>query len=450
MTPELVKRFEGRVPRYTSYPTAPHFTSAVDEATYREWLGQVRGGTPTSVYLHVPFCSKLCWYCGCHTAVVHSYDPVATYRDMLVKEIGLVADALGARPRIAEIHWGGGTPTMLSPQDFLAVTAELRRRLGDADGARTAVEIDPRTLTLEMVVAFREAGVRRASLGVQDFRREVQAAVNRVQSFETTAQAVEWLRAAGIDDINIDLIYGLPHQTPQSVVETVDRVIELEPDRLALFGYAHVPWMKRHQRLLDETTLPGPLERWHIFEAASRRLKEHGFVAIGLDHFAAKDSELARAVTDHAVSRNFQGYTTDAAEALIGFGASAIGTLPQGYVQNAVPIRAYEEAIAAGKLAAVRGVAVGREDRLRRAVIERLMCDLAVDLGKACRAYGFVPTALDAELARLRPFVADGLLEIEGRSVAVREEGRPLVRSIAAVFDAYYREDGEARHSQAV
>jgi oxygen-independent coproporphyrinogen-3 oxidase len=450
MTPELVKRFESRVPRYTSYPTAPHFSSAVNEATYREWLGRVRGGTPTSVYLHVPFCSKLCWYCGCHTTVVHSYDPVAAYRDTLVKEIGLVADALGAQPRIAEIHWGGGTPTMLRPQDFLTVTAEMRRRFDGADGARMAIEIDPRTLTLEMVVAFREAGMRRASLGVQDFRREVQAAVNRIQSFGTTAQAVDWLRAAGIDDINIDLIYGLPYQTPDSVVDTVDRVIELEPDRLALFGYAHVPWMKRHQRLLDETALPGPLDRWRIFEAASRRLKEHGFVAIGLDHFAAKDSELARAVTDREISRNFQGYTTDSAEALIGFGASAIGTLPQGYVQNTVPIRAYEEVIAAGKLAAVRGIAVGREDRLRRAVIERLMCDLAVDLGKTCRAHGFAATALDPEIARLRPFVADDLIEIKGRSVAVREEGRPLVRSIAAVFDAYYREDGEARHSQAV
>jgi oxygen-independent coproporphyrinogen-3 oxidase len=312
------------------------------------------------------------------------------------------------------------------------------------------VEIDPRGLTFEMVGTLREAGVSRASLGVQDFRREVQAAVNRIQSFETTAQAVDWLRAAGVDDINIDLIYGLPHQTPESVIETIDRVVSLKPDRLALFGYAHVPWMKRHQRLLDESALPGSLERWRIFEAASRRLQQHGFIAIGLDHFAAGESELARAAMHHGLSRNFQGYTTDRSEALIGLGASAIGTLPQGYVQNAAPIRAYREAIAAAKLAVVRGIALRPEDKLRRAVIERLMCDLAVDLGRICRANGFAPTALDAELARLGPFAADGLVEIEGRSVAVREEGRPLVRSIAAVFDAYYREDGEVRHAKAV
>jgi oxygen-independent coproporphyrinogen-3 oxidase len=382
--------------------------------------------------------------------VVRSYEPVSAYRDALIQEIGLVADAFGARPLVTEIHWGGGTPTMLNGPDFLAVTAELRRRFDGAAAARTAVEIDPRGLTFEMVGTLREAGVSRASLGVQDFRREVQAAVNRIQSFETTAQAVDWLRAAGVDDINIDLIYGLPHQTPESVIETIDRVVSLKPDRLALFGYAHVPWMKRHQRLLDESALPGSLERWRIFEAASRRLQQHGFIAIGLDHFAAGESEIARAAMHHGLSRNFQGYTTDRSEALIGLGASAIGTLPQGYVQNAAPIRAYREAIAAAKLAVVRGIALRPEDKLRRAVIERLMCDLAVDLGRICRANGFAPTALDAELARLGPFAADGLVEIEGRSVAVREEGRPLVRSIAAVFDAYYREDGEVRHAKAV
>ncbi|MGB8276178.1 MAG: oxygen-independent coproporphyrinogen III oxidase [Alphaproteobacteria bacterium] len=448
-TPEILVKYDTRVPRYTSYPTAPHFTPAVGTDVYRTWLGEIGDSAALSLYLHVPFCSKLCWYCGCHTTIVHGYEPVLAYRDLLLREIDLAADAMRARPRVVHIHWGGGTPTILKGPDFVAVIERIRRRFEGAAEAETAVETDPRCLSPEMIEAMGQAGVTRASLGVQDFRREVQVAVNRIQSFEQTAHAVAQLRAAGVHDINIDLIYGLPHQTAETVIETVDLTVSLRPERLALFGYAHVPWMKRHQRLLDESTLPDTAERWAMYEAARGRLAHHGYVPVGLDHFAAPGTGLARAVAAGALHRNFQGYTADSADTLIGFGASAIGTLPQGYVQNAVPISAYREAITEGRLAVVRGIAIGPDDRLRRAVIERIMCDLEVDVGAVCRECGFDAGALDSEIASLADFVADGLVAIDGRTVRIKEEGRPLVRSVAAAFDAYLGQ-GEARHSKAV
>ena len=274
MNRKYLGRYDGRVPRYTSYPTAPHFQPGVTAETYGDWLSAIGGDDTLSLYFHVPFCAAMCWYCGCHTKVVKRHQPVADYAAVLHKELSLVADAVAASPNVVHVHWGGGTPTMLSKKDFSSLMGAVRKRFRFAADAEVAVEIDPRTLGREMAETLAQAGVTRASLGVQDFNRHVQEAINRVQPFEITAAAVEDLRNAGIDAINFDLMYGLPGQSVDDVVRSVDLAVRLLPDRLALFGYAHVPWMKTHQRMIDEAALPGGPERMSQVKAAAKRLAD--------------------------------------------------------------------------------------------------------------------------------------------------------------------------------
>ncbi len=449
MDMELLQRYDAPVPRYTSYPTAPHFHEGVDAEVYRDWLAAIPRDERLSLYLHVPYCTRMCWYCGCHTKVVRQYGPVGDYARSLEREVALVADAVPEGPRVTHVHWGGGTPTMLSSEDFTVLMSALRQGFSFAAEAEVAVEIDPRTLTKDKVLALARAGVTRASLGVQDFNEITQQAINRIQPFEMSAESVGWLRDADISAINFDLMYGLPHQTVELVVKTVDLAASLKPDRLALFGYAHVPWMKTHQRMIDEAALPGATERLLQAEAAAERLAEHGYRRIGLDHFARADDSLARAADDGRLRRNFQGYTDDQAGVLLGFGASAIGGLPQGYVQNAVPFGTYAEAIASGQLATSRGVEVDADDRLRRAVIERLMCDLAVDLSQFGGDPGAPPDRFAQELSALAPMVRDGLVAIDGSRVLITDVGQPLMRTVCAVFDRYLA-SGKGRHSRAV
>ncbi len=449
MTAALAAKFDLRVPRYTSYPTAPHFSAAVDAERYRRWLGELPSKATLSLYLHVPFCPSLCWFCGCSTRVVNRYGPVAAYLSSLAKEIDLVAEALGSRRAVSHIHFGGGSPTMLTGDDLVQVVARLRAHFAVAERAEIAVEIDPRHLRPEFVEGLAAAGVTRASLGVQDFGPSVQQAINRVQSFALTRGAVESLRAAGINRLNLDLIYGLPRQTVARVRRSARLALMLAPDRVALFGYAHVPWAKRHQRLIDEAELPGPDERLEQFSAASQAFVKGGMVAIGLDHFAAPSDGLARASRTGTLRRNFQGYTDDGAETLIGIGPSAIGAVPQGYAQNATDVRVWPDAVDAGRLAVVRGFALDDDDRLRGEVIERLMCDLEVDVAEACRRHGRAPDDLATAFSALEPLVSEGLVEVEGYRVRVPEAGRPFVRLACAAFDAYLG-TGTARHAQAL
>lgn len=449
MDPDLLQRYDKPVPRYTSYPTAPHFHLGVTATTYRDWLASVADDQPVSLYFHVPFCARMCWFCGCHTKVVRQYRPVADYASLLRREVRLVADAIPIRPVVTHVHWGGGTPTMLSQEDFAGLTATIRQHFRFAHDAEVAVEIDPRTLTEERASALAGCGVIRASLGVQDFNETVQESVNRIQPYEMTAQAVAWLREAGIEEINFDLMYGLPHQTVEDVIRTVDLATRLVPDRLAVFGYAHIPWMKTHQRMIDQAALPGATERLAQAEAAAARLVEHGYRHIGLDHFARPDDPLTRALEAGRLKRNFQGYTTDRAKSLLGFGASSIGTLAEGYVQNSVPFRAYADAIRNDQLAVMRGVRLDADDRLRRAVIERLMCDLVVDLGDMAANFAAPVDGFAPELSALTPMERDGLVEITGSCIRITEYGRPLMRSVCAVFDRYLNA-GQTRHSRAV
>ncbi len=450
MRSDLAARYDLRVPRYTSYPTAPHFHAGVGPDTYGQWLGAIDPQTELSLYLHVAYCAEMCWFCGCHTKITRRYAPVATYIQGLWSEVDLVAAALGGRRPVRHIHFGGGSPTILSPEDFVATLTRLRERFDVREGSEIAVELDPRTADEAYVRAMAGAGVTRASIGVQDFDPKVQQAINRIQPYEVTERTVGWLRRFGVPEINMDLVYGLPHQTVDGLIDTIDRAVAFGPKRIALFGYAHVPWMKKHQRLIDEAALPDTETRWRQYEDGCRRLETtHGYVRIGLDHFAAPDDAMAIALKAGQLHRNFQGYTTDAATTLIGLGASGIGSLPQGYVVNAGETHAYLAAIGAGRLATARGIALDDEDRLRRDVIERLMCDLGVDLAAVAAAWARPEDVFDAELAAMAPFVEDGLVRLDGRRITVTDEGRTLVRAVAAQFDRYL-DPGKGRHSKAV
>ncbi len=452
-TVALLNKYDRRVPRYTSYPTAPHFGPQVGAASYRRWLSGLDPASALSLYVHVPFCDSMCWFCGCHTKIVRRHRPVSDFLRVLRREIDLVADTLGTRRPACHLHFGGGSPTILTPAEITGLMAQLGTRFEIRADADIAIEIDPRDLDPGVIPALAQGGVNRASIGLQDLNPRVQAAVNRVQSFEETRDVIESLRAHGIASINIDLMYGLPHQDLDGIGATIDAALALEPNRICLFGYAHVPWMKRHQRLIDEAALPGPGERFAQYLAAADRLSGAGYQWIGLDHFARPNDSLAVAARAGTLRRNFQGYTTDAAVARLGFGPSAIGALPQGFIQNATAMHDYRDLVSRGDLPVVRGRALSEDDRLCGAVIERLMCDLKVDLGQICRSFGQAATVFAAEVAALDEMRRDGLVQIEegeaGPIVQVTAQGRPFVRAACAAFDAYL-DPSEARHARAI
>lgn len=452
LSPETLTLAEAKVPRYTSYPTAPHFTPNVGGAKLRRWLAAIDDAHAVSVYVHVPFCKRLCWYCGCNTAIAAKYEPVHHYLQTLLREIAQTRRIAGRGLRVGHLHLGGGTPNALSAADFAALAHALRAAFRfDAD-TRFEIELDPRTLDDAMVSALKAAGVTRVNLGIQDFDARVQRAINRVQPFELVAEKLAALRGAGIAHIGMDLLYGLPHQTEESLRATIDQVAELGAERVALFGYAHVPWMKPHQKLLEPEGLPDTHGRWALAAAAQTRLIDRGYVRVGIDHFAYPDDEMARAQREGTLRRNFQGYTTDTSDTLIGFGPSAISAFAQGYAQNHPRLDAWRQAVEAGDIPVARGCALDDEDRLRRAVIERLMCDLEVDLDRLCRSYATGTGAgahFAGELARLERLAADDLVRIDGTVLRVPETARAFVRVVASVFDEYL-EPGHAKHSVAV
>jgi oxygen-independent coproporphyrinogen-3 oxidase len=444
---DLIPKYDIAVPRYTSYPTAPHFTQAIDGPTYTAWLREI-GEAPVSLYIHVPFCAQLCWFCGCHTTATSNPAPIEAYADTLLREIELLAAAAGKRLSVSHVHWGGGTPTAMPGPRMREIMASLRRHFSFTEGAEIAVEIDPRTVSEEILDTLAAIGCTRASLGVQDFDEKVQAAVNRHQSLAVTKACADGLRARGINAINLDLIYGLPYQTVASVTRTVEEALTVSPERIAVFGYAHVPWMKKHQNLLPEAEMADAAGRWAQRAAIEAALVAHGFQTIGLDHYARPDDALAVAADTQTMRRNFQGYTTDAAPVLLGLGASSIGALPQGYVQNATPIPAYREAVAQGRLPITRGVTLSAEDRLRRDVIEQLMCNLRVDLDDTAARHGVDSRALRTASAALDDMAQDGIVGWDGRNVEVPASARPFVRNVAAAFDTYYTK-GAQRHARA-
>ncbi|MBD8555941.1 oxygen-independent coproporphyrinogen III oxidase [Rhizobium sp. CFBP 8762] len=445
----LIEKYgEARLPRYTSYPTAPTFSPVVGASTYADWLAHIPKNAPVSLYIHIPFCRAMCWYCGCHTTITSRDKPILDYIDTVSAEIRMVREQLGAEVSCGHIHFGGGTPTVMPPEAFRRLSAILAQNFIFTPTTEIAVEIDPRTLTLPMVEALQDGGVTRASLGVQSFDPRVQRAINRLQSEQQTQEAVTHLRHVGIENISFDLIYGLPLQTVESCVATAQAAVTMRPDRFSVFGYAHVPSFKQHQTLIDEMTLPGAIERSEQAEAIAATLEAAGYVRIGLDHYALPDDEMVLAQKAGRLHRNFQGYTTDVCQTLIGFGASAIGRTPSGFVQNEVPPGVYRRQIGSGQLATTKGYQLTPEDTMRAELIERLMCDFKADVDRIASAHGFDSAMLLNGNHRLAMLEDDGVISLSNGVLAVRPDHRFIIRAVAACFDAHLQPSGRA-HSKA-
>ena len=439
--------FDARVPRYTSYPTAPHFSNRVDGEDFRDWLRAIPADSRISLYLHVPFCRRLCWFCACRTQGTSSDAPVRAYTDVLKAELELLRDNLPAGVSLSRLHWGGGTPTL--------IPAELMRELADAifsvvplgKNAEFSVEIDPNEIDDARLDALAEAGLTRASIGVQDFDPDIQKTIGRIQSYATTKSAIDKIRARGIKSLNADILYGLPGQTRTGIATSVQQVLSLSPDRVALYGYAHVPWMARRQQMIPTDALPRPEERLTLFETARDLFTWDGYSEIGIDHFARPEDGLAVAAREGRLKRNFQGYTDDTAPVLVGLGASSISRFPQGYAQNASATSLYIKAVREGRFATARGHVFGGDDRLRARMIEALMCDFRIDADELARDFGTSRDGILSLFAQTRTEFGD-FVGVTANSLTIPDHARPLTRIIARSFDTYAL--AETGHSSAV
>jgi oxygen-independent coproporphyrinogen-3 oxidase len=440
-------RFSIEAPRYTSYPTAAEFSAATTADHFRAALEEVgrTGAQPIALYVHLPFCRELCHFCGCHALIARTPERIDRYLEALDAESRVVARALGGRRPVGELHFGGGSPSFLEADDFERVLRSLRDAFPFAADAELSLEADPRTVDREKLLRYRRLGVRRLSFGFQDLDGGVQRAIGRNQSAEVSVRAYETARELGFDGINLDLCYGLPEQTDATFARTVSEVIALRPDRVAIFGYAHVPWMKPLQQLIPTASLPRADLRIRLMAAARDALLGAGYLAIGLDHFALPGDSLGRAAATGTLHRNFQGYTTTATDALVGLGLSAISDLPQGYFQNARALPGYNAATRAGLLATERGVLRSADDLLRGEIIRTLMCRGRLDIAEIERRFEIsFAASFAAELADLDGLRRDGLLSLTPGELALTPLGSAFVRNVAKVFDAYRRASAQA------
>lgn len=454
---DLIRRYDVAGPRYTSYPTAVQFHPSFTDKEYREVAMRVRGPLspgPLSLYVHVPFCASPCFYCGCNRVITRSYDRAQAYLHRLYREIGLQAALFDRARTVEQLHFGGGTPTFLHPNELTALMGQLRTHftLSDSPAREYSIEIDPRTVTPDYVHALAAMGFNRMSLGIQDFDRAVQVAINRIQPVEDTLRVIESAREAGIGSLSFDLIYGLPRQTLEGFSRTLDVVIASRPDRLAVYGYAHMPQVFKAQRRLERSELPSPALRLELLRMSIERLTGAGYEYIGLDHFALPTDELVKAKRAGALHRNFQGYSTRANLDLVAVGVSAIGHVGDAYSQNEKQLPEYYRALDAGRLPIQRGVRLTPDDTLRAAVIQSLMCHEQVDFDIVERTFGIdFAEYFGAELARLETLELDGLVERRPRGLLVTPAGRLLVRHVAMVFDAYLAaQQAQQRYSKVI
>jgi oxygen-independent coproporphyrinogen III oxidase len=438
---EMLLKYDRPGPRYTSYPTAPHFEDGFGHAEYARLLERsVESGRPLSLYVHIPFCAHRCFFCGCNVTISHDREWGRRYLPLLAREMEMAARLLQAdRREVVQIHWGGGTPTFLPPDDLTELMKIIRRNFRLADACEIGVEVDPRECSPAHLDALAAGGVNRLSMGLQELDPKVQEAVNRIQTREQTWAVLDGARQRGIESINVDLIYGLPHQTPERFAATLEDVLLMQPDRLALFNFAYLPTTFPHQQVLDPMALPSPGTKLRMLEKAIATLTAAGLVFIGMDHFARPEDPLAQALRDRTLTRNFQGYTTCGHADLVGFGVSSIGEVGGGYAQNLKTVGEYSAAIQSDRFAVCRGLVISDEDALRRDVILRLMCHFGLDKRDVERQYGIedFDRRFAGELAQLAPMAADGLVEIDRDRIEVTPLGRLLVRNIAMSFDAY-------------
>jgi oxygen-independent coproporphyrinogen-3 oxidase len=437
----LIQKYDTSGPRYTSYPPAPVFSKELSGEWYRRAIAEREAATPSndlSLYFHIPFCDTLCHFCGCTTVITTNRKTIDQYVGYLKKEIELLAPLLNPGRSVIQLHWGGGTPTHLTPAQIRDLGAHIRKHFRISADAEVSVEIDPRELTEEHLRALREVGFNRISLGVQDFNPDVQAAVNRIQGEHLTHQTIDWARELGFSSVNVDLIYGLPWQTEASFSETLGKVIRLAPERIAVYNFAYVPWMKRHQVLIHPEDLPAPDTKLRILTSTMESLAQAGYVPIGMDHFARPDDELAVALRNHTLRRNFQGYSTRAGSDLYGLGMSSISHFGPYYAQNEKTLLEYYHAIAGGRFATMAGYEMTDDDRMRKDVIMQIMCDSVIDMEGVAARYGIVFEDYFAEsLEGLRPAIDDGLVTAEHGKFVVSERGRFFLRNIAMHFDAH-------------
>ncbi len=454
MDRKLLHKYDRPVPRYTSYPTAPHFKAALSSDEYARILSGIPQEKGISLYVHIPFCRHLCFYCACNTKIIDHNAPVAEYLGTVRREVEMAAKAIGRQQRVTHIHFGGGTPNFAAAKDLGALLDVIGDRFERAGNLVTAMEIDPRLLTQEMAGEIAALGVNRISFGVQDFHPEVQKAINRIQPFEQVKACTEWLRAAGIQSVNYDMIYGLPLQTVDIMRESIALAVQLRPERVALFGYAHVPWFKEHQKKLEEFPMPDTEARFEMAEVARTDLLAAGYVPVGIDHFALPGDELAKAAQERKLRRNFQGYTTDGEDILAGFGQTSISNYVTAYAQNTDRNIEYRERVMAGMFPVVRGCLLSAEDIYRRSVIEQVMCYGAVNLAALEGADHFADKAWAGAQAKLAPLVEDGLVTLEDNGLSVTEIGQPFIRVVASCFDAYLPPEAAAdapqRHAKAI
>lgn len=450
---DLIKKYNVPGPRYTSYPPATHFGDQLSPRQF-ESLVTANNRDPQrglSLYFHLPFCFSLCWYCGCTTVITKDQQKSIDYLGYLEKEMDLAKVWLNPRRKVVQMHFGGGTPTFSTPDEIRRLGAMIHSRFEFASDAEAGVETDPRRMERDHLVALREIGFNRASLGVQDNDPTVQKAVHRIQPFEMTRQAVEWMREEGFHSINIDLIYGLPHQTTASFARTLDETLSLKPDRFAVFNYAHVPWMKPAQKILRQETLPSPEAKLELLKLTIERLTSEGYVYIGMDHFAHADDELAAAQRNRTLQRNFQGYSTRGGSDIYAFGMSSISQTEDMYWQNEKELQPYYQALDKGELPLQRGYVLTEEDKVRRTTIMRLMCDLGFDHAAMSRLLGLdFRRHFASELDSLSDMESDGLVVMTPEGLIVTDLGRLLIRNIAMRFDAYAPLRKEARFSRTI
>ncbi len=439
--------FDARVPRYTSYPTAPHFTPGIGPDQFAEWIQAVPSGASISLYIHVPFCRRLCWFCACRTQGTSSDAPVIAYAEMLRAEIEMLRRNLAPGVTLSRLHWGGGTPTLLTPDLMRGLADQVFNVVPLAQGGEFSVEIDPNEIDADRLDALVASGMNRASIGVQDFDPEVQKTIGREQSYELTKQVSDMIRERGVPSLNADILYGLPHQTNKRIAESVQKLLTLSPDRVALYGYAHVPWMSRRQQMIPSDKIPTPEERLGLFETARELFVWDGYTEIGIDHFARPTDGLAIAQANGTLRRNFQGYTDDTAAALIGLGASSISRFPQGFAQNASATAVHTKAIRAGRFSTHRGHVFAGEDLLRARIIEALMCDFKVDRAELLRDFDTTAEAIEAMFQVAQTTFGDMVL-VNGDGLSIPPRARPLTRMIARAFDAY--DHAKAQHSAAI
>ncbi|WP_090207651.1 oxygen-independent coproporphyrinogen III oxidase [Yoonia litorea] len=426
--------FDARVPRYTSYPPATAFSPQTDQAFQTASLQALDPAVPVSVYVHIPFCERLCWFCACRTQGTTTLKPVANYLQVVLKELALLRDTLPQGVRMGQMHWGGGTPTILPPEMIRTLAKAVKDVIPPAENFSFSVEIDPTLVDEAKIAALAEMGMTRASIGIQDFATDVQEAIGRKQSFAQTRACVETLRAAGITSLNADLVYGLPYQTPGKLADTIAKVSALDPDRIALFGYAHVPTFSKRQKLIPDDALPKEEERYHLARQAANAFTGSGYTAIGIDHFGKPEDSLTRAAKSGHLRRNFQGYTDDTCPTLIGIGASSISQFAEGYIQNAAATAAYIERIEAGQLAGHRGYAMTETDRLHAQAINMLMCDFEIDL-TALASHPQAATLTSIHEALLKDFA--GYVTRSGDKISITPQGRALTRIIAQRYDGF-------------